>query len=141
MISQLVYISNRDASCSNDEIERILESCKKNNPSLDITGVLLYNDSKFIQLVEGDLKTLLSLYDKIKLDSRHNNPVLISCRPVKEKTFPSWHMASRKMDEDKMVKFKSNISNEDRIVFNNILEGKEENGQKVLDLLKKFFDK
>ena len=62
-----MYISNRDKLCSNKEIEKTLESCKKNNPSLDITGVLLYDDSKFIQLVEGDLKTLLSLYDKIKL--------------------------------------------------------------------------
>jgi hypothetical protein len=80
----------------------------------------------------------MSLYDKIKLDSRHSNPMMISYNPIKEKSFPSWHMGTRQLAGNS-IDFKTDITSEDKAVFNSILSGKEENGQKVLNLLKKFF--
>lgn len=137
MLSQLVYVSNR--KCSDDEINKILDACKKNNPTLDITGVLLYSDKKFIQLVEGNAKVLNQLYDKIKNDSRHEQCTMISFGMIKERAFPSWHMGSRKI-AGADVDFKTNITVQDKITFNNLLEGKEEkDGGRVLGLLKKFF--
>jgi hypothetical protein len=138
MLSQLVYVSTRNASCTDTEIEKILASCKKNNPPLQITGVLLYTDTKFIQLVEGESKIIMGLYDKIKADSRHSRPIMISYGPIKEKAFPSWHMGSRKLEGEK-VDYKTNINTEDRVVIDNLLGGKEENGERILSLLKKFF--
>lgn len=138
MLSQLVYVSNRKSNCTAEEIEKILESCKKNNPPLQITGVLLYSDNKFIQLVEGEAKVIMGLYDKIKKDDRHSNVVMISYNPIHEKSFPSWHMAKRAISSTDL-EFKTDVSGEDRKTFNAILNGKEEAGQKVLNLLKKFF--
>lgn len=138
MLAQLIYVSNRKPSCTAQEIDNILAACKKNNPPLDITGVLLYSDTKFIQLVEGESKVIMGLYDKIKTDSRHSNAMMISYNPIKEKSFPSWHMGSRQLKGNE-VDFKTDISAEDKSIFNSILSGKEENGQKVLSLLKKFF--
>ncbi len=138
MLSQLVYVSNRRPTCTSEEIEKILASCKKNNPPLNITGVLLYSDTKFIQLVEGDAKVITTLYDKIKLDSRHNSPMMLSYGPIKEKSFPSWHMGSKKMASND-VDFKTDISTEDRTIFNNLLNGVEADGQRILNILKKFF--
>lgn len=138
MLSQLVYVSNRKPNCTAEEIEKILAACKKNNPALNITGVLLYSDTKFIQLVEGDAKVITALYDKIKLDSRHSNPMMLSYGPIKEKSFPSWHMGSKKMANDQ-VDFKTDISTEDKAIFNNLLNGVEADGQRILTILKKFF--
>lgn len=138
MLSQLVYVSNRKPNCTEEEIEKILASCKKNNPPLIITGILLYSDKKFIQLVEGESKVIMELYDKIKKDDRHANPMMISLNPIKEKSFPSWHMGSKKLPESK-VDFKTEITAEDKGVFESILSGKEENGERVLNMLKKFF--
>jgi hypothetical protein len=138
MLSQLVYVSNRKSNCTDVEIESILTACKKNNPGLDITGVLLYSDTKFIQMVEGNSKVITTLYDKIKLDNRHSNAMMISFGPIKERAFPSWHMGSKKI-QDAEVDFKTSITTEDKETFNNILNGREENGTKVLSLLKKFF--
>jgi hypothetical protein len=138
MLSQLVYVSNRKVNCTEEEIGKILASCKKNNPSLQITGVLLYSDTKFIQMVEGDAKVITGLYDKIKLDNRHSNTMMISYGPIKEKSFPSWHMGARKI-AGSQVDFKTNITKDDQEVFNSILNGREESGIKVLSLLKKFF--
>ncbi len=138
MLSQLTYVSNRKSNCTEAEIEKILVACKKNNPGLGITGVLLYSDSKFIQLVEGEAKVITTLYDKIKLDNRHSNCMMISYSPIAEKSFPSWHMGARKIAA-KEVDFKTDITKEDKDIFNSLLSGKEENGVKVLNLLKKFF--
>lgn len=138
MLSQLVYVSNRKSTCTEAEIEKILASCKKNNPGLDITGILLYSDTKFIQMVEGNSKVITTLYDKIKMDSRHSNVMMISYGPIKERAFPSWHMGARKIQGSE-VDFRTAITTEDKDIFSKILEGREENGIKVLGLLKKFF--
>ena len=138
MLSQLVYVSNRKATCSDEEIQKILQSCEKNNPSLNITGVLLYSDRKFIQMVEGESNVLTKLYDKIKEDPRHSNVMMISYGPIKEKSFPSWHMGARQIKGSE-VDFKTTISDDDKAVFSKILNGQEANGEKVLSLLKKFF--
>jgi Sensors of blue-light using FAD len=138
MLSQLVYVSTRKTNCTEQEIEKILSSCKKNNPPLNITGILLYSDTKFIQLVEGEYKVINSLYDKIKTDSRHEQVKLIAMGPIHVKAFPSWHMGARKIANNE-VDFKTDISNEDKEIFNSLLSGREENGAKVLSLLKKFF--
>lgn len=138
MLSQLVYVSNRKSNCTEAEIEKILSACKKNNPPLEVTGVLLYSDTKFIQMVEGEAKVITGLYDKIKLDNRHSNAMMISYGPIKEKSFPSWHMGARKITGSQ-VDFKTDITKEDQAVFNSLLNGQEENGTKVLGLLKKFF--
>jgi hypothetical protein len=138
MLSQLVYVSNRKGNCTEKEIEKILASCKKNNPSLNITGVLLYSDTKFIQLVEGEAKVITTLYDKIKTDTRHDRVMMISYNPINEKSFPSWHMGARKIAGSE-IDYKTNISIEDKELFKGLLNGKEENGLKVLGLLKKFF--
>ena len=138
MLSQLVYVSNRKSNCTEEEIEKILESCKKNNPPLAITGVLLYSDTKFIQLVEGEAKVNMALYDKIKLDNRHSNLFMISYNPIKEKAFPSWHMGTKKFSGND-IDFKTDITAEDKKIFGGLLKGSEQEGQKILNILKKFF--
>ena len=138
MLSQLVYVSNRKKNCTEEEIENILALCKKNNPPLDITGILLYSDTKFIQLVEGEYKVINDLYNKIKTDSRHDQSRLISIGPIQQKAFPSWHMGARKIANNE-VDFKTSISPKGKEKFKDLLSGKEENGQKVLGLLKRFF--
>jgi len=138
MLSQLVYVSNRKPNCNQEEIDKILDSCKRNNPALNITGVLLYSPKKFIQLVEGESKVIMELYDKIKKDERHTMPIMVSYSPIKEKSFPSWHMGSKKLADDK-VDFNTDISSDDKQIFNKILSGSEESGERVLKLLKKFF--
>lgn len=138
MLSQLVYVSNRKPNCTQEEIDKIVESCKKNNPGLNITGVLLYSDTKFIQLVEGEANTITALYDKIKKDVRHSNPIMISYNAIKERAFPSWHMGTKQVGTD--VQYLTEISGEDKDVFTALLNGKEENGQKVLNLIKRFFN-
>jgi len=138
MLTHLVYVSARKRNCTDEEIEKILAACRANNGPLDITGVLLYSDTRFIQYVEGKSTALTSLYDKIKKDTRHEKVVMISYNPITERIFPSWQMGSLKITSDD-ISFITDITSQDKDVFQKIISGKEADGAKVRDLLVKFF--
>jgi hypothetical protein len=140
MLAHLVYVSVRKRNCTDEEMDKILAACKVNNEPLQVTGVLLYSDSTFIQYVEGKASTLTDLYDKIKKDARHEKPVMISYGPITKRIFPSWQMGSRKMASDN-IDFVTDITHQDKDVFQRIMNGKEAEGAKVRDLLTKFFKK
>lgn len=138
MLAHLAYVSVRKSTCTDLEIEKILASCKKNNPPLQITGVLLYSENKFIQYVEGESGDLMTLYDKIKKDPRHEKVVMISYSPIANKIFPSWHMGNRKITSNE-IDFMTEINTSDKSVFKKIMDGEQEEGVKVQQLLAKFF--
>ncbi len=138
MLAQLIYVSDRKETCTDQDVGKILVSCKKNNPAHGITGVLLYSEAKFIQMIEGESEAVTELYAKIKKDTRHSNAMMIAFGPIQERSFPSFHMGLRKIQGSE-VDFKTEISTEEKKIFNSILTGQEENGMKVLELLKRFF--
>ena len=138
MLAQLIYVSDRKETCTDQNVGKILVACKKNNPALGITGVLLYSETKFIQMIEGESDAVMGLYAKIKKDSRHQNAMMIAYGLIQERSFPSFHMGLRKIQGSK-VDFKTEISAEEEKIFNGILNGQEENGMKVVELLKRFF--
>ncbi len=138
MLSHLVYVSVRKKECTEEEIENILAACKRNNPKLDITGVLLYSNTHFLQYLEGKYNEISDLYEKIKGDTRHKNVVLITTGPIKERTFPSWEMGSKKIEEDK-VEFRTDMTKSEANTFQDIISGKGQEGNKALTLIKKFF--
>ncbi|MGK7391266.1 MAG: BLUF domain-containing protein [Candidatus Cyclobacteriaceae bacterium M2_1C_046] len=138
MLSHLVYVSVRKANCTEEEIQKILDSCKKNNKELDITGVLLYSNTHFVQYLEGDYKMIIGLYDKIKEDDRHKNVVMITSGPIKERSFPSWQMGAKKFQENN-IEYQTDMSATEKQEFRSILSGEKKEGNKAIDLMKKFF--
>ncbi len=137
MLSQLIYVSVRSSNCDEIEMQKILSSCIKNNKNVDITGVLLYSDTKFIQYLEGEYKEIMGLYDKIKLDPRHKNVIMVSGGPLATRCFPSWQMGSKKI-ADNEVNFKTNMSDDEKKEFAALISG-EKTSSKAIDLIKKFF--
>lgn len=137
MLSQLVYVSVRKSSCTEEEIQKILASCKKNNAGLDITGVLLYSDTNFVQYLEGEYKQIIGLYDKIKTDDRHKNFVLITSSPILERSFPSWQMGSKKFNNTD-INYQTDMDDSEQQLFKSILSGQGQEGNKALTLMKKF---
>ncbi|EMR02047.1 BLUF domain-containing protein [Cesiribacter andamanensis] len=137
---QLVYSSTRNQQCTESEIQNILAACQKNNPPLDITGVLLHSENNFIQYLEGD-KDIIKLYDLIKNDSRHRNVVLLSYGPLRERVFPAWHMGYKNLPKDR-VDFLTDSNEEEKKLFNAIIKGEQvQDGMAATRLLVKFFNK
>jgi hypothetical protein len=139
MLSRLIYVSRRKKECTSAEIDKILQSCQKNNPSHNITGVLLYSPTQFIQYLEGEYKEIIGLYDRIKTDQRHSDTVMISTGIIKEKIFPGWHMGAKDL-AGANIDYRTDISDEDRKVFNSLLSGTDQNGDRVISVIRKIFN-
>jgi hypothetical protein len=91
-VFQLVYVSAAAVPFGNDELDALLACSRENNASLDVTGILLFTDQTFFQVLEGNAEVVQQLYDKIEGDRRHNNVLLLAKREVERRNFGHWSM-------------------------------------------------
>jgi len=89
---QLLYISNSFSDLSPAALEGILTASRHNNAQMGITGLLLYIDGGFLQMLEGEERELRELYMRIGTDRRHWNLRLMLDRQTKTRAFPDWSM-------------------------------------------------
>ena len=89
----LVYRSVADSSFDIPEIYGMLSRAKEYNKEHGITGCLLYHNNQFLQLLEGEEDQVLNLFQKILLDKRHHDVLLIESEQSKERLFADWGMA------------------------------------------------
>lgn len=136
---QLVYSSIRTPLCTQDEIDKILEACKKNNPKHEVTGVLLHSDNTFIQYLEGS-KDIIKLYDLIKTDPRHKSVALLNYSPLQQRVFPSWHMGYKSLTRSN-IDFLTEGSQTEKSIFRSLINGEKQSDASAVKLLVKFFNK
>ena len=133
-LHRLVYTSVRNTTCTDEEIDKIISSCKKNNPHRNITGILMYSKKRFIQYLEGSKDELTELYELIKTDTRHSGVMLRDISTIDERRFPSWHMGYKNVDS---VAYSTDISSVDKKVFEGLMSGEiayDDMGMRVLQL-------
>ena len=82
---------------SDDDLKVLLKTIRKNNEIRHITGILLYLDPFFIQVLEGEEGIVNNLFTRIKQDSRHNKVSLIYRKPIDERYFSNWTMGFSKI--------------------------------------------
>lgn len=75
------------------DISAILNTSRAFNKNNDITGCLLYHEGEFIQLLEGEKKTVQDLYSNIVKDKRHKHVKLVVEETVAGRAFENWNMA------------------------------------------------
>ena len=126
----IIYASFRKADCHDGVLRNILEQSNVWNARLNITGVLLYNEVMFVQVLEGEEYSVLKLYEKIASDNRHSSPIVLDRGMYDDRLFPEWHMAEKKLDWDSL-KFKSTIDDVVKTKFLCLLNGYE--GGEIID--------
>jgi Sensors of blue-light using FAD len=93
-----IYCSSATAAdLSSEDLERLLEQCRRNNAKLDVSGILLYQDRSFFQILEGDRKVVASLFEKISKDPRHTRTTKIIVEPIEQRAFEQWTMGHSKL--------------------------------------------
>ncbi len=68
---QMLYVSNTSRTVPAEQLNAILECARTNNARLGISGMLLYADGGFLQILEGEDGALDELYCRICADPRH----------------------------------------------------------------------
>jgi Sensors of blue-light using FAD len=95
----LVYVSSAASLFSEEELMDLLKKAREKNRTLDITGMLLYKDGNFMQLLEGPKDAVLALVAKIKLDPRHRGFIALLQEERIEREFSGWEMGFQKLDD------------------------------------------
>lgn len=91
-LHQLVYTSTAKLPITYKEITDINSQAKLNNKGNHLTGVLLYQDGYFLQLLEGDQENVHNTFKKISKDRRHNTVKILVDQAVGKRLFPEWDM-------------------------------------------------
>jgi hypothetical protein len=96
----LVYVSRASHALSDEQLLNILEVSRANNQRDDITGLLLYKEERFMQLLEGPETSVCAAYARIARDSRHQDPTILLEGETAERDFPDWTMGFQSLDGD-----------------------------------------
>lgn len=92
-IFQLIYISSARRDIRTEDCTAILSAARTNNAREGVTGMLLFNSRRFLQVLEGDEHRVRALYERIRRDPRHAAIVLLSEKAVPDREFGEWAMA------------------------------------------------
>ena len=93
MLYHVMYSSQASGHMSAADLELILDDARTGNAGRGITGVLVYADGVFLQILEGEESVVRELMASIEGDSRHEAVKVFQGSPIEERAFASWHMA------------------------------------------------
>jgi hypothetical protein len=75
------------------QLEELLVEARDFNTGKNITGILLYCDDSFMQLLEGNEEDVRSLYGRIESDRRHFDIQTLFTRETEGRWMQDWAMA------------------------------------------------
>ncbi|GEO18333.1 hypothetical protein MAE02_60290 [Microvirga aerophila] len=110
-ICRLIYRSQMaiegDPRDVTGEIQRILMVSRAWNRRVGISGVLLFNRTRFAQVLEGPPDAVKSLYGHIACDTRHKDVTLLDHVRIAAREFPTWSMGYVETSPEQELRFGS----------------------------------
>ncbi|WP_286759947.1 BLUF domain-containing protein [Sulfitobacter sp. UBA1132] len=98
MVYQMAYVSVTDTQLGDDDLSDILSASIRNNERDEITGLLMYHDQLFFQVLEGSEDMVKKSYKRIAYDQRHHGLSNVWEGETDARAFPSWAMGYAKPD-------------------------------------------
>jgi hypothetical protein len=132
MLHQIIYASHSLVPMSSAELVELLETSRRNNAALNVTGLLLHADGNFMQTIEGERDAVHALMQKIRRDQRHAGIFVLCDEPIAQRSFGNWSMAFREIRREDAAclpgfQQQREISAEDRDVARNLMRSFFEN--------------
>jgi len=88
----LTYQSSASAPPTNTELNELVAQARLRNQSVGVTGMLLYEDGRFLQTLEGPPQGLATIWSSIQRDERHQNIELLSEHYAEARLFSDWDL-------------------------------------------------
>jgi methanogenic corrinoid protein MtbC1 len=92
LIGCLTYQSSASAPPTDAELHDLVARARLRNQSVGVTGMLLYEDGRFLQTLEGPPEGLGAVWDSIQRDERHQDIDLLSEHYVEARLFSDWDL-------------------------------------------------
>jgi hypothetical protein len=105
-LHRLVYASAASAPLLAEKLDRIVNHARHANASTGVTGMLLFQEGRFLQVLEGTREALLDLVERIRRDRRHQNLTILEWGPAETRVFATpmaWTSARHFTDGQRMA--------------------------------------
>lgn len=91
-IHRLVYVSAARDDMTPAKLDEILTVARRNNLAVKVTGLLLFHDGSFFQVLEGQPAMVEAIFSAIERDTRHSRILVMQKKTSNERCFPDWSM-------------------------------------------------
>ncbi|HYW17291.1 MAG TPA: BLUF domain-containing protein [Allosphingosinicella sp.] len=91
-LKTLTYTSRARLDLGDQDLAAIHQSARHLNALDGISGLLLFDGSRFLQIVEGTEEAIDTLVERLRMDSRHSAFEVRDERHVERRSFPDWAM-------------------------------------------------
>ena len=91
-VFQTFYVSRASTPYDDAAVRAILQSSRRNNARLQVTGCLLFSGRCFAQVLEGDEAAVRALTARIASDPRHDAIRVLSESTRPEREYADWAM-------------------------------------------------
>jgi hypothetical protein len=95
-----VYSSVATNAFTESELLELLTRSREANSKLGLSGMLLYKNGDFLQVLEGPEQVVRTMIRKIQLDPRHKSILKLLEGDYAERQFPYWYMGFRNLDTE-----------------------------------------
>jgi len=94
-VISMAYLSSASFPYSDDDLATLLMNSRANNGRAGVTGMLLYRDGQFMQVLEGPEEAVRERFSRISADPRHRDVHKLMETAITERQFPEWTMGYR----------------------------------------------
>ncbi len=96
----LIYVSIAVQPFTAEELVSCLKLWRANNEQAALTGMLLYKEGNFLQVLEGEESAVRALFeDRISRDPRHHKVTILLEGDAAEREFSDWSMGFQNLDD------------------------------------------
>lgn len=131
-VFQLVFIREAAEDISYSDINNILEASRTNNKQENVTGVLIFRDGYFVQLLEGLEPNVRKVFSQSVIDDHASSAKILVETSGTQRLFESSSMAF--CDGD----ISSNSTEDLSLLFGACLGTAEDKNNQIMPLFKKF---
>jgi hypothetical protein len=91
-LKSLTYTSLARLDLTAGDIEAIHRTARDVNALEGISGLLIFNGTHFLQIIEGAPEAIDELVERLRRDPRHGSIEIRDQREIAERNFPDWSM-------------------------------------------------
>ncbi|MBK8838303.1 MAG: BLUF domain-containing protein [Hyphomonadaceae bacterium] len=91
-IHRLIYVSAAREEMTPAQLDSVLAVARKNNEPIGVTGLLLFHDGSFFQVLEGPKNAVMRIFSAIERDPRHSRVIVLQTKSTDTRAFPNWSM-------------------------------------------------
>ncbi len=98
-----IYASAATRHFETAELTALLQAARKHNDGAGLTGMLLYTEGSFFQVLEGVPDAVEALYARIELDKRNDQVTKILTEAIPDRSFADWTMGLSQVSRNELA--------------------------------------